>query len=88
MAHLRASLEFVADRLFGFSPNPVAIKDARLSEDGTYIEIEIEGADVPPNAAQVSALFRVSTNRAGEKFHTLTFQPDSAASSPETSDDR
>lgn len=75
MAQVRVSLEFLADRLFGFSQNPVVIKDARFFPEKDCLEFEIDGVDVPADALRVHAQFTVTQNRAGEKFHALTFEP-------------
>jgi hypothetical protein len=73
MAIVRVSAEYVAERLFGFSRNPVQVTGIGFDPNAGVALIEINGADIPAGAAEVRATITQESNRAGERLHRLTF---------------
>jgi hypothetical protein len=76
MADVRMSIEIVEDLVFGFAPNPVHIVGARTDWARREIVFEIRGQDVPVMPVEVHAVVTVQSNRAGQRFQTMTFEPD------------
>lgn len=61
------------DLLFGYSDAPISVKS--IVDHGDAWRVEIEGPELP-QVDNVRAIVTESRNRAGQRFCTMTFEPD------------
>jgi hypothetical protein len=73
MAKIAVTPEFLSHAMFDCSEHPVRIANGRFDMVRDVFIFEIEGDDIPADAAEVIAEFTVLQNRAGDKYRSLRF---------------
>lgn len=72
MAQVSIHKALLQDMLFGFTPNPVEIRNSHFDYRNDCVVFEIAGPDVP-DKPEATVTVTLETNRAGDKLRKMTF---------------